>query len=73
MHVLHACKHACKIKISITALMEATQEGHQEIVQMLLKIKRINVNQQKKDGKTALMLASFHVFTSMFYKHVTCM
>jgi ankyrin repeat protein len=41
-----------------TALMLSSQNGHQEIVQMLLKIEQININQQNEDGLTALMAAS---------------
>jgi len=38
--------------------MWAILGGHQEIVQIFLQIENINVDQQNKDGKTALMLAS---------------
>ncbi len=38
--------------------MLASHKGHKEIVQMLLKNENINVNQQNKDGWTALMWAS---------------
>ena len=38
--------------------MWASTYGHKEIVQMLLHIANINVNQQNKNGTTALMWAS---------------
>jgi ankyrin repeat protein len=41
-----------------TALMYASQEGHAEVVKMLIQHKNIDINQQNENGKTALMLAS---------------
>jgi ankyrin repeat domain-containing protein 50 len=47
-------------KHGLTALIMATQEGHQEMVQLLLDYKDINVNEQDFYGQTALFEASCH-------------
>ena len=40
-----------------TALMQASENGHIEIVKALLKVEEVNVNARNEDGETALMLA----------------
>ena len=43
-----------------TALMNASRNGHLQVVQELLKVEGINVNEKNNDGNTALILASLH-------------
>ncbi len=48
----HQDKSGCR-----TALIRASEDGHAKIVQMLLKHKNIDVNQQDNNGNTALIWA----------------
>ena len=43
---------------TLTALMLAAVRGYKEIVDTLMKNKRVDPNIQRKDGMTALMFAS---------------
>lgn len=40
-----------------TALIQATNRGHANIVELLLKVPNININAQDKSGRSALMIA----------------
>jgi ankyrin repeat protein len=42
-----------------TALMFASEEGHVEVVRLLLARKGVEVNKSKQNGATALMFASY--------------
>ena len=42
----------------VTALFIASEEGHSDVVKLLLGAEGINVNQADEDGETALYIAS---------------